>query len=64
MLETEFAGHTVLSVVHRLGYIRQYDRVLVLKHGEIAEYDTPQELLARPSILSEMVQSRLYDTTE
>ncbi|KAM3513105.1 hypothetical protein MY11210_003217 [Beauveria gryllotalpidicola] len=48
VLETEFAGNTVLSVVHRLGYIERYDKVAVLQKGELMEFDAPGTLLAQP----------------
>ncbi|KAM3550366.1 hypothetical protein ARSEF4850_008382 [Beauveria asiatica] len=48
VLETEFAGNTVLSVVHRLGYIERYDKVAVLQKGELMEFGAPQTLLAQP----------------
>ncbi|OAA60152.1 ABC transporter, transmembrane domain, type 1 [Cordyceps fumosorosea ARSEF 2679] len=49
VLETEFAGKTVLSVVHRLGYIERYDKVGVLQKGELMEFDAPATLLAQSS---------------
>ncbi|OAA74978.1 ABC transporter, transmembrane domain, type 1 [Akanthomyces lecanii RCEF 1005] len=54
VLETEFAGKTVLSVVHRLGYIERYDKVVVLQKGELMEFDAPGSLLAQPSMLAAM----------
>ncbi|KAM3495136.1 hypothetical protein MY3957_001558 [Beauveria namnaoensis] len=51
VLETEFAGKTVLSVVHRLGYIERYDKVAVLQKGELMEFDAPGTLLAQPLTL-------------
>lgn len=56
VLDTEFAGKPVLSVVHRLGYIERYDKVAVLHNGELMEFDTPGALLARPSMLAAMKQ--------
>lgn len=54
VIETEFAEQTVLSVVHRLRYIDRYDKVAVMQNGNIAEYDGPEVLLSRPSILASM----------
>lgn len=63
VLETEFASQTIISVVHRLGYIRRYDKVMVIKNGELAEYDNPEALLSRQSILAEMTKPELYKAT-
>lgn len=46
VLETEFASHTIVSVVHRLRTIRQYDIVIVLDKGQIVENGPPEQLLA------------------
>ncbi|RDW93046.1 ABC transporter, integral membrane type 1 [Aspergillus mulundensis] len=47
ILETEFASHTILSVLHRLRYIHRYDKVAVLDAGNLVEFDSPQVLLER-----------------
>ncbi|KAJ5728595.1 multidrug resistance-associated protein [Penicillium malachiteum] len=56
IIDRHFSGQTVLSVVHRLAYIHRFDRVLVLKKGQIVEWDTPKALLSRESELR-----KLYD---
>ncbi|KAK1245968.1 hypothetical protein MKX07_005037 [Trichoderma sp. CBMAI-0711] len=44
-LEREFAEHTVLSVVHRLDTIRNYDTLLVLDMGKIVKFGSPEDLI-------------------
>ncbi len=41
-------GRLVLFATHRLHWVRDMDRVVVLEGGRVAEVGTPGELLARP----------------
>ncbi|GLE05595.1 hypothetical protein PINS_up014627 [Pythium insidiosum] len=45
----EFADATVLTIAHRVQTIADYDKVLVLHQGRVAEFGSPRELLAKPS---------------
>ncbi|EAT43549.1 AAEL005026-PA [Aedes aegypti] len=44
-IRTEFSDCTVLTVAHRLNTIIDYDKIVVLENGTVAEYGTPQTLL-------------------
>ncbi|KAJ1773697.1 hypothetical protein IW140_000336 [Coemansia sp. RSA 1813] len=50
-IRKEFKNCTVLTIAHRLNTVIDSDVVLVLDDGKIAEYDTPQNLLASRSSL-------------
>ncbi|KAA8499894.1 Multidrug resistance-associated protein 1 [Porphyridium purpureum] len=57
-VRSEFSNATILTIAHRLWTIADYDRVLVMDHGLVAEYGTPAELLANADgILSSMVNA-------
>ncbi|KAL7914375.1 ABC transporter [Trichoderma velutinum] len=57
IIESEFATHTVLAVLHRLRYIHRYDRVAVLDAGVLVEFDTPTALLSRDSRFAKLYHS-------
>lgn len=44
-----FKSRTVLCIAHRLNTVMEYDRVLVMEAGSVAEVDTPANLLAMPT---------------
>lgn len=48
VVREDFAGYTVVAVAHRLETIVDFDRVVVLEGGCVAEEGRPGELLARP----------------
>ncbi|SPQ98048.1 unnamed protein product (mitochondrion) [Plasmodiophora brassicae] len=55
-LRVAFRDRTLLTIAHRLNTVIDYNRVLVLDKGRVAEFDTPAALLARDdSILSSLV---------
>ncbi|KAG8943314.1 hypothetical protein FRC04_002938 [Tulasnella sp. 424] len=46
-IREEMAESLVITIAHRLKTVIDYDRILVLDMGTIAEYDTPEALLAK-----------------
>ncbi|KAJ5720496.1 uncharacterized protein N7483_008430 [Penicillium malachiteum] len=49
VIETEFTNQTVIMVMHRLRYVARFDRVALMRSGELVECDSPSALLARDS---------------
>ena len=50
-------GTTVLAIAHRLPTIIDYDKILVLDHGRVAEFGSPADLLRdRRGVFFSMVQ--------
>lgn len=44
-IRTEFKDKTIITIAHRLNTILDSDRILVLEKGQVAEFDTPSNLL-------------------
>ncbi|CAK6976427.1 ATP-binding cassette sub-family C member 3 [Scomber scombrus] len=55
-IRTQFEDCTVFTIAHRLNTIMDYTRVLVLDKGQIAEFDTPTNLLSQRGIFYGMAK--------
>ncbi|KAJ7676688.1 P-loop containing nucleoside triphosphate hydrolase protein [Mycena polygramma] len=49
VVDTQMQGLTVIAVAHRISTIVNYDKILVLDSGSIAEFDAPKVLLSNPN---------------
>lgn len=53
-IRAKFKAVTVLTVAHRVNTIVDYDRVIVMDEGRVAEFDTVAALLGRNSLFARL----------
>ena len=49
-LEKRFGSATIILISHRITTLSKADRVLVLDHGKVAQFGTPEELRSQPGL--------------
>lgn len=51
-----FRDRTIITIAHRINTILDSDRIIVLDHGTVAEFDTPAELVRQKGVFYELVK--------
>ncbi|KAG0375854.1 hypothetical protein BGX24_008580 [Mortierella sp. AD032] len=55
-IREEMSEATIITIAHRIRTIADFDRVLVMDAGEIAEYDRPYTLMQKESLFRSMCE--------
>ena len=50
---------TVMTIAHRIKTIINYDKILVLREGEIEEFDTPQNLIEKKGLFYQLYKESI-----
>jgi len=58
VIRDKFKDSTVITIAHRLNTIIDYDKLLVLDGGRVAEFDKPEVLIRNGGPFSEMMKSQ------
>ncbi|KAK5166126.1 ATP-binding cassette glutathione S-conjugate transporter ycf1 [Saxophila tyrrhenica] len=51
-----FKDRTIITIAHRINTILDSDRIVVLDHGEVKEFDSPSELISKRGLFYELVR--------
>jgi ABC-type multidrug transport system fused ATPase/permease subunit len=59
LLDTHWKGKaTLITVVHRLDIIKNFDKIRVMKSGKIEEMGSYEELMAKKGLLHELATGK------
>ncbi|KAJ3529707.1 hypothetical protein NM208_g9637 [Fusarium decemcellulare] len=56
-IREEFTDSTLIVIAHRLSTIVDFDRILVLSDGQVAEFGTPKELWEKDAVFRSMCEN-------
>lgn len=59
-IRSEFRDRTIFTVAHRLNTIMDSDRIIVLDHGQLVEFDTPNALLKKKGAFWSLVNAEQH----
>ena len=60
-----FKDRTIITIAHRINTILDSDRIVVLDHGNVAEFDTPLALVRQRGLFYDLVkEAGLLDSIE
>jgi ATP-binding cassette subfamily B protein/subfamily B ATP-binding cassette protein MsbA len=60
-IEELMQGRTIFIIAHRLSTVRNCDRIVVLRDGQIAEHGTLPELLCKNGIFADYYRTQFID---
>jgi ABC-type multidrug transport system fused ATPase/permease subunit len=63
-IRKEFTDSTLLCIAHRIHTVADYDRILVLDHGQVKEFDTPYKLITREGSIFQQMCERSGEYSE
>ncbi|KAF5859185.1 hypothetical protein ETB97_003197 [Aspergillus alliaceus] len=63
IFDKEFADQTIIAVCHRFRFIDRFDRVAVIQHGKVVEYDSPTTLLQQDTQFRRLYKALQEEST-
>lgn len=63
-LNSLFKGRTIIMITHRLASVKDYDLIIVMGNGVVAESGTHQELLSKKGIYAAFLGGAMNEVTE
>lgn len=62
--ETEFKDSTMFIIAHRINTVMNCDKIMVLKFGELMEFDSPANLLKNPDSYFKNIYDKMVEQNE